>query len=1252
MPGGKIDILVEPELRGFAGKLGAGLETAGRGVSGVAANLGKALSVGLVAGTAAAAIGLKQVIDVGVQYQNNLNTLQAVTGATGAQMGRVGEVAKALGADMTLPATSAADAAAAMLELSKGGLTVDQAMTAAKGTLQLAAAAQIDAAQAAQIQSAALNQFGLAADQAGHVADVLANTANAAAGEITDMGLALKYVGPVARTMGISIDDTATAVGLLANNGILGETAGTALRGMLASLAAPSKAAANAMHDLGIVAFDQQGKFVGLRAITDQLAAAKGRMSQADFTAAAATAFGREPLAAITALASEGAPAFDEMAKAVSRQGGAAEVAAAKTKGLGGAMEGFKSQAETVAIGIFQVISGPLEQLVRVGADAMSRYGQTVVDGLQSAIASAQKFGPQIVDAVASLDLWRDAGEVIGHIVDIIKPVGAAVVDAAGDMVTAGGAAGLLAGSVEVAGDAASGLTGALVPVGQLVGGIAQAFANLPAPVQAGVLALVAFRLAKDRLADTAFLSPIRQFSDEMRVQQGLAAASGQSIGRYGAALAAFETSTLGSVTALRNVRNEIVAVREGAAGAGAPISTMGAAMRSLGDNVPFIGRMRDAFDNAAAGADGFAAKASGAAAAVGSGLRSAVGGLIGALGGPWGLAIGAAVVGLGFWADSQAQAAQKTREHQAAAESLGGTLNQATGAVTQSTREEIANQAAKNGMLTAARGLGISTQQLVDALSGERGALDSVNGSLTGQLRTTAEASGLWRNYANELQGAGITLDTLQGALAGKPEAVDALNGAVNRLGGASSEVGGALNLFTADLGRTGGAAGQLSGYIRDQVAALQQQQQRVRDTAAALGISTGSAASFGEAMKTLTNEFASADDKARALNDALRALDGGERDAREAAGALLDQLKQVDEQFHQARDAGQGLGTALLDASGKFNINNEAARGLDQTVFSLRDRMYDAAQAAFDSAGGLLNLAGAQDAARQQAVLARDQFIASAQQLGFTRVEAENLANAYGIIPDQVVTFISNPGGIETEQQVQRVHNELNRLPPNTPVFVEGLTAEAVRRIRDTGATAIEVSNGRYIVTMNANTGPAQAGLNDFMARNRGHVITVLIDYVLSRPPPRAPGAPPLIFNEQGSILKAFAPGGFHKMTPMRGGLAQMVPPNTWRLIGDRSRDDEAYIPINRSTRSLALLEETARRMGYNLLRRYADGGINAQLRAIPSTYGSSSPPVSSVSPAALREALDGMAIDMRFDSDGLATLVNKSNARKARR
>ncbi|WP_433953605.1 phage tail tape measure protein [Curtobacterium flaccumfaciens] len=367
------------KLAAAGAPLSSGLGKVAAGAKNVAA--GALATLKPLAGMAAgfgAIIGVSQVIKLGNEYTATMNELQAVANLTNKQMMQVGYTARQLGSDLTLPATSGKDAAAIMLELAKGGLSAADAMEAARGTIQLAAAAQVSGGRAAEIQANSLNQFGLAAKDAAMVADVLANTANAAAGGVDDIALSMKYVGPVANTLGISISDTASAIGILANNGLKGDTAGTALRGMLASLARPSKQAQKAVDSLNLSVFDQEGRFVGLRTVIEQLSEARKVMTQEDFASQAVLAFGREPLAAVAALAKTGATNFDSMAGAVTRQGGAAAVAQSKMKGLGGAMDKLQSQLEDVALGIYQTVTPALEAAVNGIAGSLNGAGDKV----------------------------------------------------------------------------------------------------------------------------------------------------------------------------------------------------------------------------------------------------------------------------------------------------------------------------------------------------------------------------------------------------------------------------------------------------------------------------------------------------------------------------------------------------------------------------------------------------------------------------------------------------------------------------------------------------------------------------------------------------------------------------------------------------------------------------------------------------------------------------------------------------------
>jgi TP901 family phage tail tape measure protein len=405
---GDARIRIRPDFTGFE-------TTAQASIGSSLAKVGKLAGIAL--GAAGAAAFAASTINIGKTYQSTLNNLQAVSSASASKMAEVSKEAKALGSDLTLTSTSAADAATAMTELAKGGLTVDEAMKAARGTLQLAAAAGISAAEAATIQSAALNAFNLEADQAGRVSDVLANAANAAAGEITDFSQGMSQASAVAAATGISLEDTAATLGILANNGIKGSDAGTLLKSALLALQSPSGPAAAAMERLALSAYDASGNFVGLSSVFGQLSEAQKRMTPEAYAAATSTLFGSDAARLAGIAGREGAAGFDAMAKAMGKSGSAADVAAAKAKGVGGAIEAFTSQLETIQIDIFEQIAPILEAGIRLSASLLSALGGVlgVLDDIP---------GP-VYAALAAMVAWRLGGErivgVFGTFRDALK---------------------------------------------------------------------------------------------------------------------------------------------------------------------------------------------------------------------------------------------------------------------------------------------------------------------------------------------------------------------------------------------------------------------------------------------------------------------------------------------------------------------------------------------------------------------------------------------------------------------------------------------------------------------------------------------------------------------------------------------------------------------------------------------------------------------------------------------------------------
>lgn len=402
----------EPDMPG-ARK--AGEDAGGSAATGIASSL-KRLAPML--GGLSILGGLKSSLSEGMDFTSALNMMGGVTKATGDQLQQVSAIARQLGSDVSLPGVSATTAAQAMTELAKGGFSVQQSMDAARGTLQLAGAAGIDAATAATIQADALHAFGLTAKDAGYAADVLANVANASTGEITDFAAGFQQAGAVASQFGLTIDDTAAALGTLANQGIKGSDAGTLIKSSLLAITDQGKPAQGAIKELGLTLYNAEGQFVGMRSMMDQLGQAAKRMSPEMYQAATNTLFGSDAARLAGVAAKEGAAGFDTLKEAVNKQGGAADMAAARTQGLPGAWANFQNTLDNVKLSIYDMIQGPLTGLlnklssipdfVTRNADAFKIAAGVITTLLVPAlvawsVAQARALATSIVGAVTGL---------------------------------------------------------------------------------------------------------------------------------------------------------------------------------------------------------------------------------------------------------------------------------------------------------------------------------------------------------------------------------------------------------------------------------------------------------------------------------------------------------------------------------------------------------------------------------------------------------------------------------------------------------------------------------------------------------------------------------------------------------------------------------------------------------------------------------------------------------------------------------
>ncbi len=331
-----------------------------------------AASTAFIGGTVAV-LAFSKAVKSAASLQTELNVFKVTAGATADEMQRVAEEAKQLGRDLTLPGVTASDAAQAMTELAKAGLSVQDSLAGARGVLQLSTAAQIDVANSTKIVAGALNAFGLAGTDAVRVADLLAGAAKSAQGEISDFGPALGQAAAVAHTFGVSIQDTITLLTELAQAGIQGGRAGTSLRVAFLRLVNPPADAAKALKELNVQIRDANGN-LRPQVFTDIATAMEG-YTKAQRDATLATIFGSDAIRTAAIIGAKGADSFNQTRAAVTEMGLAQQQAAARTAGLQGDISNLQNQVDSLGLTIGQVSTGPLSVFVKSLADTVSEMG-------------------------------------------------------------------------------------------------------------------------------------------------------------------------------------------------------------------------------------------------------------------------------------------------------------------------------------------------------------------------------------------------------------------------------------------------------------------------------------------------------------------------------------------------------------------------------------------------------------------------------------------------------------------------------------------------------------------------------------------------------------------------------------------------------------------------------------------------------------------------------------------------------------
>ena len=337
-----------------------GLKKVGEGISSV----GKKLTVGLslpIAGIGA--VSGKTAMD----FEAGMNKVSAISGATGKDLEKLENLAKEMGRTTKFTSLESAEALSYM---GMAGWKTQDMLNGLPGILSLASAGGTDLALTSDIVTDGLTAMGLTAKDTDKFVDIMASTVSNANTSIELMGETLAYVGPVAGSLGIEMDDLSVAIGLMGNAGLKGSQAGTSLRAGLTNLVKPTKEMKNAMEKYGVELVKNADGSVDLMGTMQNLRNVLGELDQTTQAQALATIFGKEAMSGWASIVNASESDFNKLTEAIANsEGSAKSMADTMMGGAKGALTEMKSALEGVAITIGERLTPFIEKL----ADGVSK---------------------------------------------------------------------------------------------------------------------------------------------------------------------------------------------------------------------------------------------------------------------------------------------------------------------------------------------------------------------------------------------------------------------------------------------------------------------------------------------------------------------------------------------------------------------------------------------------------------------------------------------------------------------------------------------------------------------------------------------------------------------------------------------------------------------------------------------------------------------------------------------------------------
>ena len=374
-----------------------------KGLDGIGGAAQKGLSVtSKVLGGAATAITALggAVIKVGSDFEAGMSEVQAVSGASGEALEQLKEKAKEMGAKTKFSATESAEA---MNYMAMAGWKTEEMLGGIEGIMNLAAASGEDLAATSDIVTDALTAFGMSASDSTHFADILAAASSNANTNVGLMGETFKYVAPLAGSLGYSAEDTATAIGLMANAGIKGSQAGTALRSIMTRLAKPTKESQAAMDALGLSITDSSGKMKPLSEIVGDMREGFSGLTEDEKASYAAMLGGQEAMSGLLAIVNASDKDFEKLSGAINDcNGSAAEMAEIMQDNLQGQITILQSGLEGLGVSLYETMQDTAKDVVKEAQGMVQQLQDAFNEGgFQGLVGAFGNVLAQIVQRIA-----------------------------------------------------------------------------------------------------------------------------------------------------------------------------------------------------------------------------------------------------------------------------------------------------------------------------------------------------------------------------------------------------------------------------------------------------------------------------------------------------------------------------------------------------------------------------------------------------------------------------------------------------------------------------------------------------------------------------------------------------------------------------------------------------------------------------------------------------------------------------------